>query len=73
MVEIHAGKLLRIAHAPARFPRLDQRILDDVLGFLAVLENAVGDGEKVSAEGANDHLESVAIALDGRAIDGVFI
>ena len=43
------GKLFGIAHAPARFPRLDQRILDDVLGFLAVLQNPVGNGEKISA------------------------
>jgi hypothetical protein len=37
------------------------------------LENAVGDGEKVAAEGANDHLESIAIALDGGAVDALFI
>ena len=67
------GKLLRIAHAPARFPGFNERILNDVLGFLAALQNAVGNGEKVSTGGANDHLKSVAIALDGCAIDGVFI
>ena len=56
-------KFLRVAHAPAGFPGFDQRILHDVLGFLAILQNAVSDGEKCSAMGADDHFKCLSIAV----------
>src|SRR5205085_11206415 len=65
-------KFLGITHAPARFPRFHESILDDILGFLAVLQNAVSDREKVAAGRMDDHLEGVAIAVDGCLVNVVF-
>src|SRR5439155_22455368 len=62
------GKFFRIAHAPARLPRLNQRVLHDILRFLAVLQNAVSDGEKCPAVRANNHVECLPIAVNGRPV-----
>ena len=61
-------KFLRIAHAPTRFPSLNEGILHDILGFLAVLQNAVRDREKRSTVCANDHFECLSIAVNGRPV-----
>src|ERR1043166_5729569 len=58
-------ELFRITHPPAGFPGFDQRVLDGVLSFLTVLENAVSNSEKRPALGANDHFKCLAIALNG--------
>src|SRR5262249_5952940 len=55
-------KFFGIAHPPASFPRLDECILNYVFGFLAVLQNAVGNGEERATLGADDHFECFPIA-----------
>ena len=62
------GKFFRIAHAPAHLPSFNQRVLHDVFGFLAVLQNAVSDCEKCSTVRANDHFKCLAIAVNGRPV-----
>ena len=62
------GKFFRIAHPPAHLPGFDQRILHDVFGFLAVLQNAISDREKGSTVRANDHFKCLAIAVNGRSV-----
>ena len=64
-------KFLRIAHPPARLPRFHERVLNHVLGFLAILQNAVGDGEEGATLGADDHFKSLSITVNGRSINVV--
>ena len=68
----HSGKpggiLFWLAHAPARFPGFDQRVLHYVFCFLAVLQNAVSDGEKGPAVRAYDHFKCLPIAVNGRPV-----
>jgi hypothetical protein len=65
-------ELCRVAYSPARFPRFYESVLDDVLSFLAVLQNPVSDREQAPAKGADDRFESSAIALDGGAVNRLF-
>jgi hypothetical protein len=58
-------KFFRIAHSPTRFPCFDQGILHDILRLLAALQNAVSNGEKCPAVGANDHFKCLSIAVNG--------
>src|SRR5437870_79638 len=65
------GREFRVARhwlGPACFPGLNQRVLHDIFGFLAVLQNAVGDGEKYPAMRANDHFKCAPIAVNGRPV-----
>ncbi len=62
------GKFLGIAHAPARFPGFDQRILHHVFRFLAVLQNPVSDGEKRAAVRADNQFKCLSIAVNGRPV-----
>ena len=62
------GKFFRMAYAPAHLPRFDQRVLHDVFGFLAVLQNPVGDREKRSTVRADNHFKCLAIAVNGRPV-----
>ena len=66
-------KFLGIAHAPARFPCFHERILHGVLGFFAVLENAVGNGEERSGMRADDHFKCLAIAVNGGPVNFALI
>src|SRR5689334_1586396 len=66
-------KFLRIANPPPGLPGFDQRVLDGILGFFAVLENAIGDGEQRPAMGANDHFKCLAIALNGCPVNFALI
>src|SRR5437870_992796 len=60
-------KFFRVAEAPPRFPGFYQRVLDCVLGFLAVLQDAISDGEKRAALVANDHFKCLPVATNGRS------
>src|SRR4051812_40841671 len=66
------GGVCRIPPAPPGFSGLHESVLDHVLGFLAVLQNAISDGEQTPARRADSPLKSVAIALDGGAVNCVF-
>src|SRR5438093_10760826 len=59
-------KFIRVAHAPPRLPSRNEGILYYVFGFLAVLQNAVSNGEKRPTVCANDHFECFSIAVYGR-------
>ena len=61
-------EFLRISHPPAGLPRFHERVLHNVFGFCAILQNAVGDGEKSAALAVDDHFKSVAITVNGRSI-----
>src|SRR6516165_1834557 len=61
-------KFLRVAHAPSCLPSLNEGILHHVLGFLAVLQNAVRDREKGSTVCANNHFKCFSIAVNGRPV-----
>src|SRR5438132_12006900 len=61
-------KFLRVAHAPPCLPSVNEGILHHVLGFLAVLQNAVRDREKGSTVCANNHFKCFSIAVNGRPV-----
>src|SRR5438270_11127559 len=61
-------KFLRVAHAPPCLPGLNEGILHHILGFLAVLQNAVRDREKGSTVCANNHFKCFSIAVNGRPV-----
>ncbi len=63
------GKFFRVAHPPARLPRFQERILDDVLRFRSLLQHSVGNGEEGAAVRADDQLESLAISSDRGAVN----
>ncbi len=54
------------------FQTFIERVLHDVFSFLAVLQDAVGDGEEGPALRADDHFKSVPIAVNGRSKGVVF-
>jgi len=56
---------------PARasgFSSFNERILHNVFGFLAVLQNAVSNREKRPTVCANDHFKGFSVAMNGRPV-----
>src|SRR5207237_10896064 len=62
------GIVLRVAGAPPCLPGLNEGSLVQMLGCLAVLQNAVRDREKGSTVCANNHFKCFSIAVNGRAV-----
>src|SRR5436190_9928097 len=57
-----------IADSPPRLPSFDERVLNGIFGLLAILQNAVSDGEKSSTVCANYHFKGIPVAVNGRSI-----
>jgi hypothetical protein len=68
MVASQAGNFSGSRTRQRVFQAFDERILHDIFGFLAVLQNAVSDGEKYSAVRADDHFKCLSIAVNGRPV-----
>src|SRR5438876_8971276 len=57
-----------IADPPPRLPSFDECVLNGIFGLLAILQNAVSDGEKSSTVCANYHFKGTPVAVNGRSI-----